>query len=87
MDDAQFRDSLPSQNDVFEEVNQEGIGQWNALHGQCGSSTRMEVAAWLIALTRGGAVHMGSDSQSLITKANVMLKTLQERSGDASKMS
>ena len=87
VDDAQFRESLPSQNYTFEEVNREGIGQWNALHGQCGSSTRMEVAAWLVALTRGVAVHMGSDSQSLITKANAMLKTLQERQGDATKMS
>lgn len=79
VDDDSFRESMPRQQYAFRETYADGIGQWNALNGQCGSSTRIEIAAWLVALTRRTAVHMGSDSQSLITKAALIMRTAQDR--------
>ena len=79
VDDEEFRASLPTIQYVFEEVHNDGIGQWNALAGQFGSSTRMEIAALLIALTRNVPVRMASDSLSMINKAELLIGAAAER--------
>ena len=73
--DEDFRATLPETQYAYCEQNAEGVGQWNAMHGQCSSSTRMELAAWVVALTRAVPVHMETDSQSMMNKAMKIIDT------------
>ena len=63
-DDAEFRGSMLSTRLAHVEENAIGVGVWNCMKGQFGSSTRMELGAWVMALTREIPVHMGTDSES-----------------------
>ena len=44
------------------------------MKGQFSSSTRMELGAWVMALTRNVPVHMGTDSESMRRKAMKMIE-------------
>ena len=65
----EFDELMPSKPIAHQEGNQDGYGQWNRMSGQKGSSTRMELAALIVAMTRNTPLHMGIDSQSTIAKA------------------
>ena len=45
--DEAFISTLPEESNNYAEDNCRGVGQWSSLPGQCGSSTRMELAAWI----------------------------------------
>ena len=61
-----------------------GIGNWNCMQGQKSSSTRMELAAWISALTNNTPIHMGTDSKSMMTKAVIMMKSAAKWNQDQS---
>ena len=44
----------------------DGIELWGTLTGHCGSSTRSELAAAIIALVAPGPIHIGTDSQAMM---------------------
>ena len=79
-----FEGSLPQAIHAHIEENQEGGGLWNCMKGQLGSSTRMQLGAFLAALARNVPVHMGTDSQSMLNKALRMLKAAETWSHDTS---
>lgn len=77
--DEAFWESQPEMQVAFVEQNEHGVGQWNCLRGQMGSSTRMELASWLLALTRRAAVHMGTDSMAMMSKAKRLMDAAEQR--------
>ena len=62
--------ALRDQNDV-------GLQFYAAIAGMGGSSTRADIAAGVIAVAANEEVHMGTDSQSFITRANVILHMIK----------
>ena len=50
-------------------MEQDGIGMWGAMKGQRSSSTRMEIAGLVNAMTRAAPLHIALDSASAIAKA------------------
>lgn len=80
---ADLADQMPPIRHVHQLEWGGGVGQRNSMQGQCGSSTRMELVAWLGSLVRRAPIHMGSDSQALITKANIMMDAARRWSYDS----
>ena len=60
--------------DIQEE---EGLSLHAAITGFGGSSTRAEIAAGIICAAASGPVHIGSDSQSFITKARDIIHLIK----------
>ena len=54
------------------------------MQGQKSSSTRMELAAWISALTNNTPIHMGTDSKSMMDKAVIMMKSAAKWNQDQS---
>ena len=46
---------------------------WTKVDAYNGNSTRAEIAAGLLALVSEGPIHIGSDSESFVDKANIMI--------------
>jgi hypothetical protein len=64
---------------VYEDILAKGVGLWGKMAGQRNSSTRMEIAGFLIALMRNVPVLVGTDSQSLIDKANSIIRAIRQQ--------
>lgn len=47
------------------------------MRGQFSSSSRVQITAWVVALTSKGDVHMGTDSKSKMDTTSVMLKAVR----------
>ena len=61
-----------------EEQTGEGAKLHSALGGFGGSSTRIEIVAGILACAADQAVHVGSDSQAFVQKANATIKMIKE---------
>ena len=57
---------------------EEGLALKAAIVGLGGSSTRAEIAAGSIAMAANEEVHMGMDSQSFLTRANIILQMVKD---------
>ncbi len=62
---------------VYEDITAKGIGLWGRMSGQRNSSTRMEIAGFLIALMRNIPIMVATDSLSLVNKANAIIQTIK----------
>ena len=51
----------------------DGLQLYSAIGGYGGSSTRAELAAGIVALLSNSAVHIGSDSEAFVNKANEII--------------
>ena len=54
---------------MYQSENHDGTTQWNSLPGQRCDSTRVELAAAIIAMMRFNTIHIGTDSAAMMTKA------------------
>ena len=54
-------------------THNKGIEVWGTLTGHCGSSTRSDLAAAIIALVVPGPVHIGTDRQAMMDTMNNLL--------------
>lgn len=54
---------------AFQDITEHGIGLWGKMVGQRNSSTRMEIVASIIVLTRATPITIASDSKAMIDKA------------------
>lgn len=82
--DQSFEDYMPQTIHAHVEENHEGVGLWNCMKGQLGSSTRMELGAYVAALARNAPVHMGTERQSMLSKALMILKAAETWTNDTS---
>ena len=64
-----YRAEMPKERLAHEQTQEEGIGLWGAMKGQRSSSTRMEIAGLVNAMTRAAPLHIALDSASTIAKA------------------
>ncbi len=69
----------PHDQVAHSESTSQGTGQWGKMTGQRNSSTRMEIAGFLVALMRYIPVLVATDSQSLIDKANSIIMAIRSR--------
>ena len=54
-----------------------GVRLYTKIGGYCGSSTRSELAAGIIALCADGPIHVGSDSEVFVNTANGILEDIR----------
>ena len=64
---------------VYEDILDKGIGLWGKMAGQRNSSTRMEIAGFLIALMGNVPIMVGTDSKSLIDKATMIIEAIKRQ--------
>ena len=57
----------------------DGLMLYTPIGGYTGSSTRTELAAAIIALSANGPIHLGTDSQAFLDKAEWILECLRSR--------
>ena len=63
---------------TYHEELEEGVAQWNKTIGQRCSSTRMELSAWIMALMQPWAVHFATDSASMKSKGDKLIKAAED---------
>lgn len=63
---------------MLELENEEGTSQWNSIPGQRCDSTRVELAAAIVAMMRNGTVHIGIDSAAMLSKARKLIQVAIE---------
>ena len=59
--------------------HEDGLMLYTPIGGYTGSSTRTELAAAIIALNANGPIHLGTDSQAFMDKANWILGCLRSK--------
>ena len=74
----------PSESSVGLEQDWEkgGLSRWGATFGPMLDSTRTEITAGLFAMLADGPVHLASDNQSFVGKANCLRQTLDIKRKD-----
>ena len=50
---------------------------WTKVDAYNGNSTRAEIAAGLVAMISEGPIHIGSDSESFVNKANEIISNCE----------
>ena len=63
---------------ALHDQNEAGLQLYAAIAGMGGSSTRAEIAAGIIAMAANEVVHMGTDSQSFMNRANGILQNIKD---------
>ena len=71
----QTQEGLAQAEEVFTNVEQlhQGTLMWQTFNDLRGSSTRCEIGAMLLAMLREIPIHIGTDSQAMLTKLQQML--------------
>ena len=60
------------------EETEHGVRIFISIGGHTGSSTRTELAAGILALSADGPLHVGSDSQAFVGKANYFIQSIKD---------
>ena len=63
---------------MYQSENPDGSTQWNSLPGQRCDSTRVELAAAIIAMMRSNTIHIVTDSAAMMTKALKLIEDAKE---------
>lgn len=63
--DQAFKVTMPDEQPMHVEDKDIGIGMWNCMQGQFGSSTRMDLGSWIMTMVRSVPAHMDMDSESM----------------------
>lgn len=67
--DTSYCNEVLQQQYAHQDVTEKGIGLWGKMAGQRNSSTRMEIAGSIIAMSRATPLRIAADSKSMIDKA------------------
>lgn len=79
----QFNESFADVGLAKLEYKAEGVGMYSKNMGQRSSSTRMELAGAIVAMTRAVPLHMLSDSQSMIDKLTMLINVVDRGGSEA----
>ena len=79
---TEYKSQMPAETYAHQDVTDHVIGLWNKMAGQANSSTRMEIAGSLIAMTRAIPLRIASDSKAMIDKAMALRQHAIDRNSD-----